>query len=168
VSVLGAVIRSLSPEPYLLKTGEVGSDGVLADQARRLTLSAELTRRATRCAGGAIPPEADGAALLALARRLADVAAPVERAHRLQLRPAYPGVSAGVQQVAGGWRLVLACRALFGDGAPSAVVFTALISGRAPRVSLAPGLAPIPPGWHVLPLCAGGTTGVEHPREEPH
>jgi hypothetical protein len=121
---------------------------VPAEQARRLMLSADLTRRAARCARGGAP--ADAAGLVALAARLAEVAAPVERAHGVKLEPAFPGVSAGVEEVAGGRRLVLGCRALGADGRPVAVVFTTLAAGRPPAVSVAPPAAPLPSGWTVL------------------
>jgi hypothetical protein len=122
------------------------ADPVLADQARRLSLAAELTHRAGRCAaersGG---PEA----LVALARRLADIAAPVARAHGLVFAPAYPGVTGGVEETAGGRRLVLACTALDArdEGRAVAVIFTTLIAGRPPQVAAAPAHTPVPPDW---------------------
>jgi hypothetical protein len=119
------------------------------DQARRLILAADLTRRAMRCADGAAPADAPG--LLALASRLAAVAAPAGRAHRMRFEPAFPGVSAGVEEVAGGRRLVLACRALGPGGDAVAVVWTTLAAGRPPAVAVAPPEAPIPPGWTAPP-----------------
>jgi hypothetical protein len=127
-----------------------GVDAEVSRQALRLALGAELTHRAGRIAGARI---AAGADLAALARDLAALAAPVERAHRLRFDPPYPGVTGGVEELRGARRIVLACTALDAGGAPAAVVFTTLISGRPPQVSAAPADATIPPGWS--PLAAG-------------
>jgi hypothetical protein len=121
-----------------------GVDEELARQALRLALGAELTHRAVRVTGSRI---AAGADLAALARALPAIAAPVERAHRLRFAPAYPGVTGGVEELRGARRLVLACTASDDAGEPAAVLFTTLISGRAPQVAAAPAGAPIPPGW---------------------
>ena len=123
-------------------------DSDLTLQARRLALSAELTRRAARAAGERLPPDTD---LVAVARALEPIAAPVERAHRLRFAPPYPGVTAGVQEAGGGRRLVLACTVLDADGAAEATVFTTLIAGRPPLVTAAPADAAIPAGWAALP-----------------
>ena len=120
----------------------------LTRQARRLALAAELTRRAARAVGDRIAADAD---LAALARDLAAIAAPVERAHRLRFAPPYPGVTGGVEELRGGRRLVLACTAPGPGGAPEAVVFTTLIAGRPPQVAAAPAGTPIPAGWAPLP-----------------
>ena len=124
-----------------------GVDAEVSRQALRLALGAELTQRARRIAGARI---ADGADLAALARDLAALAAPVERAHRLRFDPPFPGVTGGVEELRGARRLVLACTALDAGGAPAAVVFTTLIAGRPPQVSAAPADAAIPPGWTAL------------------
>jgi hypothetical protein len=71
----------------------------------------------------------------------------IERAHRLSFDPPYPGVTAGVEVVRGGLRLLLACRIFDSGGRPLGVVFTTLIPGRAPQVSIAPVGTPIPEGW---------------------
>jgi hypothetical protein len=120
----------------------------LTRQALRLALSAELTRRAARCAAE-LPDDAAAAdPLLALAGALAAIAGPVARAHRLTFGPPYPGVTAGVEETPGGARLVLACTARhLASGEPAAVVFTTLIAGRPPQVTAAPPGAPIPPHW---------------------
>ena len=123
-------------------------DSDLTLQARRLALSAELTRRAARAAGERLDRDAN---LVAVARALETVAAPVERAHRLRFAPAYPGLTAGVQEAGGGRRLVLACTVLDARGTPEATVFTTLIAGRPPLVTAAPAGAEIPPGWSALP-----------------
>jgi hypothetical protein len=128
----------------------VALDSDLRLQARRLALSAELTRRAARSAGERLARDADAATLVAIARELAGIAAPVERAHRLQFDPPYPGVTAGVQEAGAGRRLVLACTVLDAEGAPEATVFTTLITGRPPLVTAAPAGAEIPPGWSAL------------------
>jgi hypothetical protein len=120
----------------------------LSRQALRLALGAELTHRATRHVGGRI---AAGADLAALGRELGPLAVPVERAHRLRFDPPYPGLTGGVEELRGARRLVLACTALDAAGAPAAVVFTTLISGRMPQVAAAPVGAPIPAGWTALP-----------------
>jgi hypothetical protein len=127
-----------------------GVDAEVSRQALRLALGAELTHRAGRIAGARI---AAGADLAALARDLAALAAPVERAHRLRFDPPYPGVTGGVEELRGARRMVLACTALDAGGACAAVVFTTLISGRPPQVSAAPADTAIPPGWS--PLAAG-------------
>jgi hypothetical protein len=118
-----------------------------AAQGRRLTLAAGLAWRARRCADGAAPDD-----LLGLAGRLAAAGPPVERAHRVRFEPPYPGATAGPETVAGGRRLVLACRALGPGGAEEAVVFTTLIAGRPPQVSAAPPATPIPPRWTLRPV----------------
>jgi hypothetical protein len=119
----------------------------LTRQALRLALSAELTRRAARCVGERIPADAD---LEAVGQRLVEVAAPVERAHRLRFAPAFPGVTGGVEQLRAGRRIVLACTVLDEHAAPAAVAFTTLIAGHAPQVAVAPASAPIPAGWTAL------------------
>src|SRR3954454_19968352 len=106
--------------------------------------SAPGRARAGRHTGGRIGEDAD---LTALARALREIGAPVERAHRLRFEPPYPGATAGVEELRDARRLVLACAALDAAGAPATVVFTTLITGRAPQVSAAPPDAAIPPGW---------------------
>jgi hypothetical protein len=116
-------------------------------QALRLALGAELTHRAGRCAGGRVPAEAQAADLRALAARLAEIAPPVERAHGLRFEPAFPGVTAGVEELRDARRLLLACTAFDASGELAAVVFTTVISGRPVQVSAAPAGAPIPEAW---------------------
>ena len=124
-----------------------GVDGDLSHQALRLALGAELTHRATRHSGGRIAPDAD---LAALADGLREIGAPVERAHKLRFEPPYPGATAGVEELRGGRRIVLASTALDAAGAPATTVFTTLIAGRAPQVTAGPADAAIPPGWTAL------------------
>ena len=72
----------------------------------------------------------------------------VECAHHLSFEPSYPGLTAGVvQTISSGLRLLLACRAFDRDGTPLGVVFTTLIPGRFPQVSVAPAVTPIPKRW---------------------
>jgi len=115
---------------------------------RRLVVSTALTTHAGRTLGGRIA--ADGGALLALARRLGEEAEALERRYRLRFRPAYPGVTAGVEGAGSGGRLVLCCAAHDLEGRPLGVVFTTLIPGRIPQVSVAPVAASIPEGWRPL------------------
>ena len=124
-----------------------GVDDEVSRQALRLALGAELTHRAGRISGGRIAAEAD---LAGLARDLAELAAPVERAHRLRFDPPFPGVTGGVEELRGARRIVLACTAFDAGGAPAAVVFTTLITGRPPQVSAAPADAAVPAGWTAL------------------
>jgi hypothetical protein len=124
-----------------------GVDGDVSRQALRLALGAELTHRASRHSGGRIAPDAD---LAALAIALRELGGPVERAHRLRFEPPYPGATAGVEELRGARRIVLACTAHDAAGTAAAVVFTTLIAGRPPQVSAAPPDAAIPPGWTAL------------------
>jgi len=126
-------------------------DDDVSRQALRLALGAELTRRAARCAGARIAPDAGVEDLRVLAARLAEIAPPVERAHRLRFDPPFPGATGGVEELRAGRRLVFACTARpAAGGDPAAVVITTLIAGRAPLVSAAPPGAPIPPHWRPL------------------
>jgi hypothetical protein len=124
------------------------ADPLLAGQARRLSLAAEMTHRAGRCAAGRA---ATAESLVALASRLAGIAGPVARAHGLAFAPAYPGVTGGVEETAGGRRLVLACTAFDArhEDRAVAVIFTTLIAGRPPQVAAAPPHTPVPPDWRV-------------------
>lgn len=119
-------------------------DPALDLEARRLFLSAALTTHVLRLIGGRVAG-GDARELLILAQNLD--AERVERVHQLSFEPSYPGVTAGVEATSGGLRLLLACRAFDRDGASLGVVFTILIPGRLPQVSVAPVEAPIPEGW---------------------
>jgi hypothetical protein len=116
-------------------------------EARRLYLSAALTAWVLRRIGGRIAADSEVGDLLALARDLGAQTEHVERAHHLFFEPSYPGVTAGVEAVGGGLRLLLACRASDRDGNLLGVVFTTLIPGRLPQVSVAPVGTPIPGEW---------------------
>lgn len=125
-------------------------DPLLQLETRRLVVSTALTAHALRGLGGRLAADGDAAALLALARRLGEGADLLERRYRLRFEPPYPGVTAGVENAGGGLRLVLACDASNDDEMPLGVVFTALIPGRRPQVSVAPVEARIPEEWRPL------------------
>ena len=122
-------------------------DPALDLEARRLFVSAALTTHAVRSLGGRLPAECDAGDLLILARRLGEGMGPVHRRYRLRFEPPYPGLTAGPEAVGGGSRIVLACRAFDGEGRQLGVVFTTLIPGRLPQVSVAPPRAGIPENW---------------------
>lgn len=123
-------------------------DPALDLETRRLYLSAALTVQVRGLIGGRIAADSDARDLQALARDLD--AEHIERAHHLAFDPSYPGVTAGVEVVRGRLRLLLACCAYDRDGRPFGVVFTTLIPGRPPQVSVAPADTPIPEGWEPL------------------
>jgi hypothetical protein len=110
----------------------------LAVEGRRLALAATLTRHAGRV--GKAPVDETG--LLAAAQALEELDHP-----RVSFEPPYPGVTAGPERAGERLRLVLACRAHNGNG-ELGTVFTTLIAGRKPTVSVAPPAAPIDPAWH--------------------
>ena len=121
-------------------------DPALDLEARRLFVSTALTTQASRLLRGRIDPGSDPKDLLLIARRLGEEGGSVERRYGLRFEPPYPGVTGGVEEVGDGLRLVLACAA-FGEE-PLGVVFTVLIPGRGPQVSVAPAGTSIPAGWH--------------------
>lgn len=125
-------------------------DPLLQLETRRLVVSTALTAHALRSLGGRLAADGDDAALLALASRLGEETDLLERRYRLRFEPPYPGVTAGVEDTGGGLRLVLACDASNDDGKPLGVVFTALIPGRRPQVSVAPVEARISGEWRPL------------------
>ena len=125
-------------------------DPTLDLQAQRLFVATALTTRASRCLRGHVAADSDAEDLLALARRLNEEIYPVERRYGLRFDPSYPGVTAGVESAAGALRLVLACTASSGEERPLGVVFTALIPGRRPQVSVAPVEAHVPREWRRL------------------
>jgi hypothetical protein len=124
-------------------------DPALDIETRRLYLSAALTTRVLRHVGGRVAADSEARHLLALARDLSAQTERFEHAHHLYFEPPYPGVTAGVQHVGGGLRLLLACCASDHDGELFAVVFTTLIPGRPPQVSVAPISTPIPKEWRL-------------------
>jgi hypothetical protein len=122
-------------------------DPTLDLERRRLLISATLTAQARQRLGSSLATGSSAGVLLDLARTLNEVADPVERAYRLRFEPAYPGVTAGPQSIGGTSRLLLACGVRDRGGTPIGVVFTALIAGRPPQVSVAPPGADIPGDW---------------------
>ena len=120
-------------------------DPTLDLEARRLFVSAAMTTHAARSFRGRVPAGDEPGELLAVARRLGEGFAPLQQRYRLRFEPPYPGLTAGPERVRGGSRIVLACRAF--DERPFGVVFTTLIPGRAPQVSVAPAETPVPEEW---------------------
>ena len=101
-------------------------DRPLADEARRLALGSSLTRQARRLTPQPLEDLAAAAEALTAAT------------HRdVRFDPSYPGV--GEPE---GVRLLLACRA-YRDGEELGTVFTVLIVGREPTVSVAPPGTPL-------------------------
>jgi hypothetical protein len=119
-------------------------------ERRRLLISAALTAHARRRLGDSLADGSGPGELLDLAVRLKEDAGPVERNYRLRFEPAYPGFTAGPQIVGRTCRLLLACSVRDRDGSPLGVVFTTLIAGRPPQVSVAPPGAAIPGDWRPL------------------
>jgi hypothetical protein len=108
--------------------------GELADEARRLALASALNRHARERAEEA----ADAAGLLVAGRSLAEGIGAFEERHHVRFAPAYPGVVAGPAGTAGRARVLFACSALRPDGHTVGTVFTTLIAGRPPTVSVGP------------------------------
>jgi hypothetical protein len=108
----------------------------LADEARRLSLAAALTRHARE----RVDPSVDAgvAALLVAARALARGLEEFERRHHVRFEPAYPGEVAGPEASGERGRVLFACTASRLDGRAVGTVFTALIAGRPPTVSVGP------------------------------
>jgi hypothetical protein len=126
------------------------TDSGLDTEARRLFASAALSTHAARCLRGRIVPESVAEDLLELARCLGEETNTVERRYRLRFEPPYPGLTAGPESVRGGFRLLLACKASDDEGTLLGVIFTALIPGRPPQVSVAPVETRIPEEWRPL------------------
>ncbi len=122
-------------------------DPTLDLESRRLLISATLTAQSRQRLGSSLAAGSSTGELLDLVRTLNEIAGPVERAHRLRFEPAYPGVTAGPQSIGDTSRLLLACNVLDRGGTSIGAVFTALIAGRPPQVSVAPPGARIPEDW---------------------
>jgi hypothetical protein len=116
-------------------------------ETRRLLISATLTARARRHLDGRIAPDARAGDLIALASKLGAEAGTVGTTLGLRFEPSYPGVTAGPQRAGEGFRLLLGCTARDARGNPIGVVFTAIIAGRLPRISVAPAVALVPAHW---------------------
>jgi hypothetical protein len=119
-------------------------------QAQRLFVATALTTQALRCLQGHVAANVDASDLLAMVRRLTEQIGPIERRYGLRFEPSYPGVTEGVESASGTLRLVLACTAYTSEGKPLGVVFTTLIAGRRPQVSVAPVEAHVPREWQEL------------------
>ncbi len=109
----------------------------LAAEARRLSLASALNRHALGCAGD-VPAGADEEALHGIARELGDGIEAFEQRHHVRFEPAYPGSLVESPPAGTAARLLLACAALGADGVRVGAVFTTLIAGRRPSVSVAP------------------------------
>lgn len=124
-------------------------DPILSLEAKRLFVATALTTHALRFLRGRIHPDSDEQVLLNLARNLAEGAGLVEGRHHLSFAPSYPGLSSGAEKVGDSLRLLLGCTA-YSEETPLGVVFTTLIPGRLPQVSVAPIEARIPEEWRAL------------------
>jgi hypothetical protein len=122
-------------------------DPTLDLERRRLLISAALTTQTRRRLGSSLAANVSVGELLDLGCGVGEEAGTIERAYRLRFDPPYPGVTAGPQSVGGTSRLMLACSVRDRVGTPIGVVFTTLIAGRPPQVSVAPAGASIPEGW---------------------
>ena len=126
------------------------TDSTLDTEKYRLFVSAALSTHAARRLRGRISPDSGAQDLLGLARRLGEETDTVERRYNLHFEPPYPGLTSGPEAIRGGFRILLACTASNDEGASLGVVFTALIPGRPPRVSVTPPGARIPEEWRPL------------------
>jgi hypothetical protein len=125
-------------------------DPILDPEAWRLFASTALTAHALRSLGGRLAVDDNAEDLLAQALHLAEEVGLLERWYRLRFEPPYPGVTAGVEDAGDSLRLVLACMVRGLEDEPLGVVFTTLIPGRLPQVSVAPVEARVPEEWRPL------------------
>jgi len=109
----------------------------LADEARRLSLASALTRHA-RERVEAFGADAGVAVLLVAARALADGMDEFAQRHHIRFEPAYPGSVAGPDASGERRRVLFVCTASRPDGRAVGTVFTTLIAGRSPSVSVGP------------------------------
>lgn len=112
----------------------------LADEAHRLALGAAATRHAIARLGEVVEGDT-----LPAARSLSEGADELERRHKVRFDPPYPGMLTGDAA-----RLLLACSARRASGEPIGIVFTTLIPGRRPSVSVAPPGTDVGKGWRPL------------------
>ena len=119
-------------------------------QARRRVVTTVLGLHAASSTRGPVPADCDATRLLLLARRLGVGVDVIQRRNGLYFDPPYPGASKGVEHTPGGLRLVAACRVVEADGTMLGMAFTTVTPGRRPRVSVAPDLMAMPPGWRPL------------------
>ena len=109
----------------------------LADEARRLSLASALTRHA-RGRARDFPLDTNVATLLVAGRSLSSDSDEFERRHHVRFEPRYPGLVAGPRPSGSRARVLFACMAHGPDGRAVGRVFTTLIAGRQPTVSVAP------------------------------
>jgi hypothetical protein len=107
------------------------------DQARRLYLSRLLTRRAQAVVGGAVPDDASAESLAALTVRFRGPDSEKGPLAGLRFEPPYPG-DVVESTTSGGKARVLLASTVSAGAATLGVVFTVLIVGRHPEVSVAP------------------------------
>jgi hypothetical protein len=107
------------------------------DQARRLYLSRWLTRRAQAVVGGAVPDDASAESLIALAVRFRGLDSEKGPLGGMRFEPPYPGDVVESTTAGGKARVLLASTVSAGTTTLGAV-FTVLIAGRNPEVSVAP------------------------------
>jgi hypothetical protein len=112
----------------------------LADEAHRLALAAAATRHAITRLGEVVEGET-----LPAAQSLSEGADELERRHNVRFDPPYPGMLAGDAA-----RMLLACSARRTSGEQIGIVFTTLIPGRRPSVSVAPPGTDVGKGWRPL------------------
>jgi hypothetical protein len=110
------------------------------DQARRLYLSRWLTQRAQAIAGGPLQDDASAESLAALAARFRGPDSDQRPLAGLGFEPPYPGDIVESTTAEGKARVLLATTVSTGT-TTLGVVFTALIAGRTPEVSVAPPIA---------------------------
>jgi hypothetical protein len=117
-----------------------GRTAGIDDQAKRLYLSRWLTQRAIAAVGGALPDDASLESLDDVAARIRKQGSERVPVAGLRFEPPYPGRVLESTTTAGRARLLLACT-VSGEAATLGVVFTVLIAGRHPEVSVAPSSA---------------------------
>ena len=107
------------------------------EQARRLYLSRWLTRRAQTVVGGAIPDDTTTESLTALGVRLRGPDTNKGPLRGVRFEPPYPG-DVVESTTAGDKARVLLASTVSAESTTLGVVFTVLIAGRPPEVSVAP------------------------------
>jgi hypothetical protein len=109
----------------------------LSDEARRLSLASALNRHANEHLVE-LAAETSQAMLLVAARSLAGEVEDFEQRHRVRFEPGFPGDVAGPERSGPRARVLLTCMAYDRVGRAVGRVFTTLIAGRRPSVSVAP------------------------------
>lgn len=108
-------------------------------QARRLFLAAALTQHVRQRLGGRLPTHLTPEGLRQTAEALRGSMDRIEALYRCSFEPAFPGVEMADAGAAPS-RLVLTCALGYG-GETAGTVYTTLIPGRPPQVSIAPAAA---------------------------